>query len=76
MRTVTFTEFRKNASEMLDLVEGGETLCISRHGKTVARIVPDDATEHVPTWKRPGLRLKIPGVSLSQAIIDERNESP
>ena len=76
MRTVTFTEFRKNASEMLDLVERGETLCISRHGKTVARLVRDQDGQHEPSWKRPVERIKIRGKSLSQTIIDERNESP
>ncbi|HET9788852.1 MAG TPA: type II toxin-antitoxin system Phd/YefM family antitoxin [Pyrinomonadaceae bacterium] len=40
MKTLSFTEFRKRASEILTLVEKGETVRVIRHGKTVAKIVP------------------------------------
>jgi len=40
MKTVSFTDFRNNASSFLDLVEKGEEIEIQRHGKVVARIVP------------------------------------
>ena len=76
MKTVTFTEFRKNASEVLDLVEQGETIRILRHGKPIARIVPAEGGEELPAWKRPGLRLVTIGGSLSSAIVEERRASP
>ncbi len=76
MKTVTFTEFRKNASEVLDLVEQGETIRILRHGKAIARIVPAESDEGQPTWKRPGPRLVTIGGSLSSAIVEERRSSP
>ena len=57
MKTVTFTEFRKNASGVLDLVEKGESIRVLRHGKAVARIIPAEPRETKPAWKRPGLRL-------------------
>ena len=77
MTTVTFTEFRKHASGLISDVENGETLVILRHGKPVAEVSPvAPVRTGVPSWKRRALRLEIPGVSLSQAILEEREESP
>ena len=75
MKTVTFTEFRKNASEVLDLVEKGESIRVLRHGKAIARIVPAELREAKPAWKRPGLRLVTAGASLSRAVLEERQAS-
>ena len=75
MRTVTFTEFRKNASGVLDLVEKGESIRVLRHGKAIARIVPAELREARPAWKRPGLRLVTAGASLSRAVLEERQAS-
>ena len=33
MKVVSFTEFRKNASEVLNLVEKGAIIRITRHGR-------------------------------------------
>lgn len=76
MKTITFTEFRKNASEVLDLVEKGETIRILRHGKAIAKIVPAELREAKPAWKRSGLRLVATGASLTRAVLDERRSSP
>lgn len=76
MKTVTFTEFRKNASEVMDLVERGENIRVLRHGKAIARIVPAEWREAKPAWKRPGLRLVTSGASLSRAVLEERRWSP
>lgn len=76
MKTVTFTEFRKNASEVLDLVEKGESIRVLRHGKAIAKIVPTEAGEAKPAWKRPGLRLVGSGASLARAVLEERRSSP
>ncbi len=79
MHSVPLSEFRANASAMLDLVEKGETVRILRHGKPVAQLVPVVADEpaKVPSWKRPFEPVVLPeGVSLSQAVLDERNEAP
>jgi prevent-host-death family protein len=75
MKSLSFTEFRKRASEILTLVEKGETVRVIRHGKTVAKIVPAETEEKIPSWKRPGLRLVRPGASLSKAILEERRKS-
>jgi len=76
MKTITFTEFRKNASGIMDLVEQGETVCILRHGKAIAHMAPVEAHAGRPAWKRPGLRLVAGGASLSRAVLKERRSSP
>ncbi len=76
MKTVTFSEFRKNASEILDLVENGESIRVLRHGKAIAKIVPAELRDGKTGWKRPGLRLVATGASLSRAVLEERRSSP
>jgi prevent-host-death family protein len=71
MKTVSFTEFRKNASTLIDLVERGEQVEIQRHGKVVARLVPA-AAKAEPAWRKPGLKLVTKAPSLSEAIIEDR----
>ena len=76
MTTVTFTEFRKHASGLITDVENGETLVILRHGRPVAEVSPvASAPKGLPSWKRHHTPLVIPGVSLSKAILEEREES-
>lgn len=72
MRTITFTEFRKNASSFFSAVEKGEIIIVLRHGKPVAEIKPIVKETAVPSWKTPGLRLSIKGANLSAAIMEER----
>ncbi len=77
--SVPLSEFRANTSAMIDLVEKGETVRILRHGKPVAELVPmqPQAAQKVPRWKVPFEPVVLsPGVSLSQAVLDERNEAP
>ena len=77
MHTIALSEFRANASAMLDRVEQGETVRILRHGKPVAELVPfrTDTLTKVPSWKRPIEPLDIvrpDGKTGAQLIIDER----
>lgn len=73
MKTVTFTDFRKNASIFLTEVEHGETIVLLRHGKPIAEVIPFSEKSHqTPSWKRPGIRLQIQGSDLSSAILQER----
>lgn len=82
MHVLALSEFRAHASAMLDLVERGETVRIMRHGKPVADLVPvqppgPTEADNLPSWKRPFEPVKLPpGISLSQAVLDERDESP
>ena len=45
MRQLTVTEAKANFSQLLDAVEQGETVIITRHGKKIARIIPDKDAE-------------------------------
>jgi len=75
MKSLSFTDFRRKASEILTLVENGETVRVLRHGKTIAKIVPAKEEKESLSWKRPGLRLVRSGASLSKAIVEERRKS-
>ena len=78
MHIISLSEFRANASAMIDRVEQGETVRILRHGKPVAELnpvkqTPDEAT--VPAWKKPFEPLHIQradGKTGAQLIIEER----
>jgi prevent-host-death family protein len=75
-KVIAFTEFRKNASQLITEVGRGESLVIFRHGKPIAKVIPySDETEGEPSWKQPGLRLQIPGADITSAILQERDES-
>ena len=75
MTQTTFTEFRKHAKAYFDSVERGQTVRVLRHGKVIAEVSPPHEGSGVKAWKKPGLRLKIPGVSASKAVIAERREA-
>lgn len=73
MKTISFTDFRKRASGFIAEVEHGETLILLRRGKPVAEVIPfSDRLHETPSWKKPGLRLKLNGSDLSSAILEER----
>lgn len=75
MKTITFTDFRKNASDFISKVEQGETLVVFRRGKPVAEIIPfSDESRRVPSWKKPGIRLQMHGCDLSSVIVQDREE--
>ncbi len=55
------------------LITKGETIHILCYGKTVAEITLLQLEElSSPSWTKPALRLSLNGISLSQAIIEER----
>lgn len=75
MRSVTFSELRNHAREYFDAVERGQSFEVYRNGKPVALLSPArsrrDAREWLDAWKP----LDVSGVSLSEAIIAEREET-
>ena len=71
MTQTTFTELRKHAKTYFDSVEKGETVRVLRHGRVIAEIVPP---EDKKTWKKRGLRLLVPGVSITKVILNERRK--
>ncbi len=73
MKTVTFSELRNNAKKYFDIVERGEILEIFRHGRPVAILMP---AGHRGRSRTPEVSpLRIPGVSLTRAILMERTDS-
>ena len=72
MKTITFTDFRKKASGFITEVEHGATLILLRRGKPVAEIIPYSDKPRTPSWKQPGIHLRLQGSELSSAIIEER----
>jgi len=75
MKVVTFTEFRQHATTYFDVVEKGETVKVLRHGKAIAEVIPAQSEERMVSWKQPGLKMSIKGVSLSREILRERKQT-
>jgi len=79
MQILPLSEFRANASAMLDRVEKGETVRILRHGKPVADLVPVQAeSKTLPHWKQPITPRKVvrpDGKTIAQLIIEEREQA-
>jgi len=71
-RTVSFTDFRKNASSILDEVEKGAVYRIVRHGRVIAELASPEPVPTEAAWKSRGLRLVTKGGSLSDAILEDR----
>jgi prevent-host-death family protein len=44
MKEIQASVAKAKFAELLDEVERGETVVITRHGKTIARLVPDEET--------------------------------
>jgi len=72
MVTVTQTELRNHIREYLDRVEQGETLQVLRNGKPIATVLPQRISNK--EYWRNVKPLDLHGVSLSRAIIEEREE--
>jgi prevent-host-death family protein len=73
MRDTTFTELRNRAKDFFDAVEGGDTVRVFRNGKPIAEIIPIRSA--VPSWKKQTIPLTIKGLSLSQELLRDRDDS-
>ena len=72
MKSTTFSQLRNNAKKYFDSVESGESIEVYRNGKLIAVISPASANSK-DRWR--GVKpLRIDGVSLSAAILDERRK--
>ena len=72
MQQTTFTELRNHAKDYFDAVEAGDVVRVYRNGRPIADIVPVASEE--PTWKRPFERVTLPGVRLSEVVLQGRTE--
>ena len=75
MTKTTFTELRRHAKTYFDSVERGAIIQVLRHGRVIAEITPPQERTGSRGWKKPGLKLLVPGVSLTKAILAERREA-
>lgn len=48
MKTATVRELRNRYTSVLDWIEAGEEIIITRRGKAVARLVPEPETHDLP----------------------------
>ena len=77
MREVQASEAKTHLPQLLDEVERGETIVITRHGRPVARLVPDEERRRaaydqaVRIIKEIGQRT---GKVTLQEILDARHE--
>jgi prevent-host-death family protein len=73
MKTATFSDLRNNAKKYFDIVEHGGSVEVFRHGKPVAVIMPYKSG--LQKARREVAPLKLAGVSISRAILQERQTS-
>ena len=75
MVEVNVKEARSRFSSLLDKVERGEEVIITRHGKRVARLAsPEKENRKFPCLKEFRDKINIKGKALSQTVIDSRKE--
>ena len=77
MREVRFSDAKAHLSELLSEVERGETLVITRHGRAIARLVPEGnqrRADVLSTMERLAeFRKTMPSVS-AEDILSARHE--
>ncbi|NBB93941.1 MAG: type II toxin-antitoxin system prevent-host-death family antitoxin [Gammaproteobacteria bacterium] len=76
MSATNIRDVRKNLSALLEQVERGEEVIISRRGKPVARLVNVHDTENVRFPSRADLRAALPAASkpAGELLRDLRDE--
>jgi prevent-host-death family protein len=58
MKQVQASVAKAKLAELLDAVEHGETIAITRHGKTIARLVPENADRREDRIRRAIARIE------------------
>ena len=75
MSEINLKNARNNLSSLLNKVEHGEEIIITRHGKRVAKLVPAERQKSTfPSLKQFRAKIKIRGDKLSKTVVDLRNE--
>ena len=70
MRTVSITEAKAHFDEMLDSVESGEDVLITRHGRVIAKIgAPQAPKKPLPLARLAALRKSMPPWSKPSAQL-------
>jgi len=75
MLEISTKEARSNLSSILDKVEKGEEIVITRRGKRIARITSvDEKPVPLKSLKKFRAKINIEGKPLSQTVINQREE--
>jgi len=77
MREIKSSEAKTHLPQLLDAVERGETIIITRHGRAIARIVPEADQRQAETLKTmariDAFRKTMPRLSIDE-ILSARHE--
>jgi prevent-host-death family protein len=75
MVTVNLAQAKANLSELIDKVEGGEGVIITRHGRPVARLAPIEQPKK-PVRSLAAFRATVPrwGTSSAKLLRQMRDE--
>lgn len=68
MRSIGAYELKTHLAEVLDAVEHGQTLVITRHGKAIARISPNEAETRDRAHAAVEGLLKFPRTRLPKGV--------
>jgi|HubBroStandDraft_2_1064218.scaffolds.fasta_scaffold159344_3 prevent-host-death family protein len=77
MRTIQASEAKAKLLKILDDVEGGQTFQVTRHGRKIARIVPEpDDETYIEQARRAfetiqEIRKRVKPISLAQILADK-----
>ena len=74
MIEVNVKDARSQLSQLLDRIEQGEVIMITRKGKKVAKMVSPKEGHRLPSLKDLRSSIAVKGRPLSHAVIDARDE--
>jgi len=76
MTTINLKEARKRLGELVSAAEHGETVVLTRRGRTVARLVPPERKrlKRLPDLAAFRASIKVKGRSLTDELIAMREE--
>ena len=71
---INVKEARSKLSALIDQVEGGSEVIISRRGKKVARLVPLNSKKKLPSLKDFRASIRTTGEAMSALVVRAREE--
>jgi prevent-host-death family protein len=74
MLEINVKEARSKLSHLLNKVEQGQDVILTRRGKKVARLVSPMEDRRLPSLKKFRQTLSVPGTELSSAVQAARDE--
>ncbi len=74
MIEVNVKEARSSFSQLLNKVEQGQDIILTRHGKKVARLISSEKECSLPSLKKFRQTINVHGKTLSATVQDARDE--